>query len=326
MTSPPTSALQGLSDVDGSMKAAAAAVPPSVVMLLVQPESGPHAPTGAHGARALAVFTAVARTLQSSPMVFVRSAAPEVLGRFPTTRSAVFKLELNEEPIAFGGETLVLEDLLAWVRLSRFPIFPEISAANFRDMSALNGGRLLAVAVLDPSSKATEGLKSTLRLLARPASTPLSAQAHARFVFSWIDGIQWADFVKTYNIQAEQLPRWLVLDMPNSTFWEDASVGLADLDAWLGSVASGNAEPQRTGALALPTRFLWRLRPYSPYGELALALLALSLLGLCWRCCCRPGNKPAADGGDDDAVDGGEETSAGTGKAASAGGGKAKHD
>jgi hypothetical protein len=48
------------------------------------------------------------------------------------------------------------------------------------------------------------------------------------FVLGYLDGIRWEGFVRQFNIEKHELPRFFVLDYTKQTFYEDDEVDEVD--------------------------------------------------------------------------------------------------
>jgi hypothetical protein len=93
------------------------------------------------------------------------------------------KVEDKEEPIFMPGDfsSISRDDIIEWVNENAFPIFSQLGTSNFFDTA--NSGRLLAVAMVNPSDGAvTNSFKRDMRTLARASSTSLTPEAFAKYI------------------------------------------------------------------------------------------------------------------------------------------------
>lgn len=92
-------------------------------------------------------------------------------------------------------------------------------------------------AVIDPlGGDKTEAFLNRLREVGR-SQRDLMAR---HFVLGYLDGIRWEGFVRQFNIEKHQLPRFFVLDYTKQTFYEDDEVDEVDeIEQYLADIVAG---------------------------------------------------------------------------------------
>lgn len=91
--------------------------------------------------------------------------------------------------------------------------------------------------VVDPSAQEkTEAFMASVREVGRSQRELVSKH----FVLGYLDGVKWDGFVRQFNIEQRQLPRFFILDYAKQSFYEDVEVDEVDeIEHYLIDVAAG---------------------------------------------------------------------------------------
>lgn len=113
-----------------------------------------------------------------------------------------------------------------WILSNNFPTYSLLASSNFRKLGKL--GKLLVIAIVDPSNETTTGYlerfqniarsvlaeKDTLRELKLDDGKTSTISISDHYVFGSLDGVHWSEFIEQFNIFGNELPRLVVVDMP----------------------------------------------------------------------------------------------------------------
>jgi hypothetical protein len=132
---------------------------------------------------------------------------------------------------------------------------------------------MLVIAIADPSNATTPAYLDSVRNVARGLLAEKQQVATAsgdtvslseQFVFGYLDGVKFADFIEQYNIFKGELPRLVVVDAPKEMFFEDREVDEVDeMATFLREVASGKVPAQKEntgGMMGAAWRFYYKVR------------------------------------------------------------------
>jgi hypothetical protein len=173
------------------------------------------------------------------------------------------------------AETGLGKDVEDWILNNNAPVFSEFTASNFRKLGKL--GKLLVIAIIDPSNETTAGFIDGVQYVARSIISEKSIKATGgdvvendanpnrpdisdQYVFGSLDGVHWAEFIEQFNIFNNELPRLVVLDMPKEVFFEDPSVDeLDEIDTFLHEVYDGKIPAQKEGMKGSMNRFFSKI-------------------------------------------------------------------
>lgn len=158
-----------------------------------------------------------------------------------------------QTPKVFTGPFTV-EDLRNWVSRNKLPLIGALSPDNFEDVTGAPG-RLTMFIVVDPSHGMSGQYVQSLLPVARRHSD--------RFVFTVIDGVQFAAYVKQFGVTERHMPTLVVLDYPNELFYVDeltveAGTGLysvAQVEAFVADMAADRVLARSTTTWYSPTRY-----------------------------------------------------------------------
>jgi hypothetical protein len=165
----------------------------------------------------------------------------------------VAKHQVGEAPVMWVPLEQVTQDALGqWISDNHFETVTELGPSNFH--SILRAGRMLAVAITNPSDRSTPRFKSAFqRHLASPSTSTLPPAVAAHFYFGVLDGVRFEKYIGTLGLSPRDLPRLVVLDAAGGVHYDDASVDEVDeMDTFLREIVAGETPRQRAGALRYP--------------------------------------------------------------------------
>eukprot|EP00617_Octactis_speculum_P017045 CAMPEP_0185756766 /NCGR_PEP_ID=MMETSP1174-20130828/15176_1 /TAXON_ID=35687 /ORGANISM="Dictyocha speculum, Strain CCMP1381" /LENGTH=422 /DNA_ID=CAMNT_0028435875 /DNA_START=12 /DNA_END=1280 /DNA_ORIENTATION=+ len=250
------------------------------------------------------LWTPVAQAMQA--VAYFATLAPETtpeslgLSLEGSVEPFIAVVEKGESPRLFSGlEATDLVDLgdktpliKEWIKGANAPLVNELGPHNFRKLGKLPG-KLLVVGIVDPEATETPAFLRGLQTIARGihATTEVEETYDGikdRYLFGHLDGVQWKDFVRQFNIYGG-LPRVVVLDMPAEKFYEDSEVNEADeIDTFLKEVFVGKIPAQREGFKGSFGRLWRRMEAMGWYSLLLVVPLVLLVLA------CLISNEPKA--------------------------------
>lgn len=186
------------------------------------------------------IYKAVAKVMldYNSPnflQIDDNKAVEKELGYVVTTPS-IFVMQ-SGDILAYTG-SMAEESILAWVKLNQFPYVTQLNEYTFDTVT--NQDRKLVVGVVDSSNPASVKFSDNLKSVAK---------VNKNFIFSIIDGVNFARWVVNYGIEAQHLPTIFVLDMPNEEHYSDLDIKFTDstkIEQFLENVQSGELPPQVT--------------------------------------------------------------------------------
>ena len=151
---------------------------------------------------------------------------------FPTEHSYLVRVETGEAPRYYAdvdSEELTVEQLIQWMEYERHPIFSTLSKDNFYTTSHSKQKAYLAVSVVNtlnaPESARIKQEMHALARAARPASDAVyQDSASPTFLYGWLDGIEYKDFLEQYGIAEQTLPQVIVFDAPTERYFHEFDV------------------------------------------------------------------------------------------------------
>mmetsp|Transcript_35325 Transcript_35325/g.63639 ORF Transcript_35325/g.63639 Transcript_35325/m.63639 type:complete len:466 (+) Transcript_35325:259-1656(+) len=229
------------------------------------------------------VFGQVARKMQAQGTFGLLSseAAPDEIAKFfegdaAAVPSGGFIARIEEDvPIKiYEGET----DTIAFTEFAKennLAVVMELGGHNFRFVS--RRGKPLAVAVYDPDDEVkTNKFRRELKQYA------INGKHKDDYIFSTMDGKKWDKFVSQFSIHKESLPEVFVIDVPERTYWQNASVvGISDFITAVknGDIESREQEQRKTSPL---DEFLQVFVDYMPWSLVAMFALFITVIWLAW--------------------------------------------
>ena len=153
------------------------------------------------------------------------------------------------------------------------PVVIELGGHNFRYVS--RRGKALAIAVYNPDDEVrTTQFHRELKQYA------VNGAHKDDYVFGKMDGKKWDKFLNQFSIGRDNLPELFVIDVPNRTYWQDASVfGIAEFIAAVksGEIQSREQEKPQKGPLE---EFLQVFVDYMPWSLFLMLALFLTVFWL----------------------------------------------
>lgn len=221
----------------------------------------------------LQVFSQVARKHQAyASFAFLSATADkgEVANFGAGNEPFIAKVEMDVPSKVYAGN-LASVDFLEFVKSNNVALVTELGSNNFRDVGNL--GKPIVFGVIDPSDKkSNEPFLAEMRSVALNASPKLTS----KYIFSYMDGIQWKRFLSQFNVEPSNLPTFFILDYKAKTFWEQPDGETKQsIEELVKAHYNGDLTPkaQGTGKEKTP----WYLNPYIIFFAV-LALIGAFLL------------------------------------------------
>jgi len=155
---------------------------------------------------------------------------------YEAPKPSIFALQ-SGDVLAYTGNADV-DSVLAWEKLNQFPYVTQLTEHTFDTVTTQD--RKLVVAVADPSDPATAHFSEDVKA---------AAKKNKDFIFSTIDGIQFAKWLANYGVESQKFPTLFVLNMPNDEHYYDAEVKFTDvskIEKFLEKIRTGEHQPQVT--------------------------------------------------------------------------------
>ena len=124
-----------------------------------------------------------------------------------------------------------------FVRENNLATVINLSGDNFR--LASRRGKALAIAVYDPEDGSIE-MESLRRELKQYAITGAYKDD---FIFATMDGRKWDKFLGQFSIDKKSLPQFVVVNVPERTYWQDSSV--VDITNFIAAVKNGTIQSRK---------------------------------------------------------------------------------
>ncbi len=105
-----------------------------------------------------------------------------------------------------------------FVRENNLATVINLSGDNFR--LASRRGKALAIAVYDPE----DGSVETERHRRELKQYAITGAYKDDFIFATMDGRKWDKFLGQFSVDKKNLPQFVVVDVPERTYWQDSSV------------------------------------------------------------------------------------------------------
>ncbi|KAL9187144.1 hypothetical protein ACHAXT_010864 [Thalassiosira profunda] len=184
----------------------------------------------------------------------------------------IARIEEDVPPRIYAGEATT-DALVEFVREQNLAVVIELGGHNFRYVS--RRGKALAIAVYNPDDEVrTTQFHRELKQYA------VNGAHKDDYVFGKMDGKKWDKFLNQFSIGRDNLPELFVIDVPNRTYWQDASVfGIAEFIAAVksGEIQSREQEKPQKGPLE---EFLQVFVDYMPWSLFLMLALFLTVFYL----------------------------------------------
>jgi hypothetical protein len=206
-------AVHTVQNYEEAMAYAAKETAERVAFLGFDPQSSPSEMTGLHQ-----IFNQVARKKQASAY-FVWLATGEEERTYPF----IHKIEPNLQPKSYSDHDtditqITTESLVGWVQANNVPLVSELTGANFNRVG--RNGRPLLVSIVD-YSKADQ--KKAVKEHMLSYASRLSTKEADMYYFGIMDGHRWAKFLTQFNVDEEDNPQMLIMDVPSRKFYQNAT-------------------------------------------------------------------------------------------------------
>jgi len=155
---------------------------------------------------------------------------------YEVPKAAIFALQ-SGDVLAYTGNTDV-DHVLAWGKLNQLPYVTQLNEYTFDTLTTQDCK--LVVGVADPSNPATALFAESMKV---------AAKRNKDFVFSIIDGVQFAKWLANYGVESQHFPALFVLDMPNDEHYYDVEMKFTDvyqIEKFLENIRTRKHQPQVT--------------------------------------------------------------------------------
>lgn len=231
------------------------------------------------------VFGQVARKMQAQGSFGLLSpgTTPEEIAKFfneddggatsGSVPSGGFIARIEEDvPIrVFDGE-ITTDAFTEFAKENNLAVVMELGGHNFRFVS--RRGKAMAVAVYDSD----DDVKSN-KFRKEVKQYAIKGAHKDDYIFAAMDGKKWTKFLSQFSIEKENLPELFVIDVPERTYWQDASVfGVSD---FINGVKNGEIE-SREQEKPKPNPFDEMLQVFVDYMPWSLVLMLALFLAIFW--------------------------------------------
>jgi thiol-disulfide isomerase/thioredoxin len=242
-------------------------------------------------------FHAAAFTLQDQFVHIGFAAASDIdqSKNYPKDKPYLVRVENGEEPRYFmdlENEDLDKEHLIDWMEYERHPIFTTLTKDNFYLTGHSKQNAFLVVLVVDTNNKKeSEKLKKEVHKLARaarPASGAKYNEEHTppTFLYGWLDGIEYKDFLEQYGISESSLPQVIVFDAPNDKYYHesDIQVNSDGIKQFVDDITNGKIFVKSQGFWGYIDTIIRLFHDFYPY-SIGVGLVWVALICYClWQC------------------------------------------
>lgn len=156
--------------------------------------------------------------------------------------------------------------LKAWVKKHNVQLWNRpLGPGTFRKIS---DARLVVACVVDPENLTDFPASVEQALISRPTF-------RERFAGGELDGVRWADYVSTFGVDSNNLPRLVVIDLRGDKFW-NMPPHQTDVAQFLADIAEAKLKPRYMGIRGFPDRALHYYKSHPIQVNAAiLAIIAL---------------------------------------------------
>lgn len=195
--------------------------------------------------------------------------------------SFIHKIENNVRPKSYEDHdtditSITTESLAAWVQANDIPLVVEFGPNNFNRIG--KSGRPLAVSVVDFDNAAQKKAIKDHMLSYAGSLSPKEAE---KYYFGIMDGGKWAKFLSQFNVEPEENPQMIVMDVSTKKFYQNSTY--KNMVEFMKAVDDGEIEqltankPKKTGILAMvETLFIDNF----PYSLIVILVLVFGLVFL----------------------------------------------
>ena len=228
---------------------------------------------------------------------------------FPKDQSYIVRLEKDEEPRYypfddenFSIDDLTVEKLIDWIEYERHQIFTPLTKENFYLTSHSKQNAHLVVSIVNTDdAKETHRVISATHALARAARPPTNHIystsdsmdgdiSKPNFLYGWLDGVEYSDFMEQYSIFGNTLPQVVVFDAPTEKHYHETDVSVPDgIEQFVKDVSNGLIYSKRQGFwgyIDMTLRLFYEFYPYSIGVVGVTCAMLIYVLVQCKRCIC----------------------------------------
>ena len=212
---------------------------------------------------------------------------------FPKDKTFLVRVEMGEEPRYFDLDApeLTAETMIDWMEYERHRIFTELTKHNFYKTSHSKQNARLVVAIVDAGNTGeADTIKTATHELARAARPPPDflyddESTEVQFLYGWLDGVEYKDFLEQYDIAPSSLPQVIVFDAPSEKYFHESDVKLpSGIKSFVNDVAAGKIYSKRQGFWGYIDLVLRLFHEFYPASIGVVALLVAILLFFCVQC------------------------------------------
>jgi hypothetical protein len=212
---------------------------------------------------------------------------------FPTDKTFLVRMEMGEDPRYFDLDApeLTAERMIDWMEYERHCIFTELTKHNFYKTSHSKQKAHLVVAIVDAGNKAeAETIKTATHELARASRPPSDflydqESTEIQFLYGWLDGVEYKDFLEQYDIAPSSLPQVVVFDALSEKYFHEADIELpSGIRAFVDDVTAGKIFSKRQGFWGYIDIVLRLFHEFYPASIGVVVVLVGVLLFFCVQC------------------------------------------
>ena len=183
-----------------------------------------------------------------------------------------------------GGDVADYTILVDWIERQRHKVFTPLTRENFYLTTHSKQGAKVAVAIVDPEDPRTRSVKQTLHQLAR-SDIDSGANDSESFLYGWLDGIEYKDFIKEYGLNPRMLPQVMVFDAPSETYyWRDGIEMPGGMAEFLQDTRDGKVFGMRQGFWWDVDMIHFMILEFWPYSLIVVVLYLVMFAWLSWQC------------------------------------------
>lgn len=236
-----------------------------VIFLGFDPANSEDTPSGFYQ-----IFSTVARRKQASGhFLWLEPSDPESI----KSPAIVKRIEVDVKVRYLEDvESLTVEALTEWFNEQNLPLVSMLGANNFQKVG--RKGRPLAISIAHTEDD------EQVKALKDHMLNYITATENEKYFYGIIDGKKFNRFLEQFNVKEDDIPQFLVLDVPSKTFWQNETY--TNLFEFMKAIESGevaSAIATKSGANGILAKFEHLFINYLPY---SLIVLLMIVFGFVW--------------------------------------------
>jgi len=171
------------------------------------------------------VFTQVARKLQHLAHFTILLKSEDVSTKLGMDADAakngfIVKIEKGLPPMLFKPTQpdFTAIELLDFVKENNFALVTDLGPRNFNTIG--KKGRHLVIGVVDSSD---ESQVNVMKKELIEFATTGPSDVVSKYYYGTMDGKKWAKFMSQFEVEVDELPQVIVIDVPTKMYWRDPS-------------------------------------------------------------------------------------------------------